>query len=125
MHLERASAGNEGTLCRSDRDPRRMGEGKYRSVTIMGEEYRVSGESAGAPVSDLAAYVDDKMNQIRRLSDVPDSKRIAVMASLNIADELFRERAQWSALADEMERRLARMGAALDQLMGDARENSA
>ncbi|MFH1143942.1 MAG: cell division protein ZapA [Candidatus Eisenbacteria bacterium] len=97
-----------------------MGEGKYKSVTIMGEEYRVSGETDGAPLPDLAAYVDDKMSQIRRLSGVPDAKRIAVMTSLNIAEELFRERAEWAALAAEMERRVTRIGTALDRLMGDA-----
>jgi cell division protein ZapA len=98
-----------------------MGEGKYKSVTIMGEEYRVSGDTAGTPLPDLAAYVDDKMNQLRHLSGVPDAKRIAVMASLNIADELFRERAQWTALKAEMRKRVVRMGTALDRLTGDVR----
>jgi len=102
-----------------------MGESRYRSVTIMGEEYRISGETAGAALPDLAAYVDDKMSQLRRLSGVPDTKRIAVMTSLNIADELFRERAEWAALAAEMEKRVARIGTALESLMTDSRSDSA
>ncbi|MBP7669528.1 MAG: cell division protein ZapA [Candidatus Eisenbacteria bacterium] len=102
-----------------------MDESKYKSVTIMGEEYRVSGETAGTPLPDLAAYVDDKMNQLRRLSGVPDPKRIAVMTSLNIADELFRERARWATLQAEMLKKVARIGSALDRLTSDSHHGPA
>lgn len=99
-----------------------MGESSYARVTILGEEYRIAGEAEGASIPELAAYVDDKMNAVRRQSQSPDLKRVAVMASLNLADELFRERARSEALAADLQARVARLdaslAAALDGLEG-------
>ncbi|MBM3317766.1 MAG: cell division protein ZapA [Candidatus Eisenbacteria bacterium] len=90
-----------------------MGAASYARVVILGEEYRIAGEAEGASIPELAAYVDDKMNAVRRQSSSPDAKRIAVMASLNLADELFRERARSAALAVELQSRVARLDASL------------
>ncbi|MCK4412732.1 MAG: cell division protein ZapA [Candidatus Eisenbacteria sp.] len=97
-----------------------MAEAKYRSITILGEEYRVAGETHGTSLSDLAAYVDGKMAELRRVSGAPDPTRIAVMTSLNIADELFRERAQGAEIAAEMEARVARIDSAVERILGEA-----
>jgi cell division protein ZapA len=101
-----------------------MGEATYARVTILGEEYRIAGEAQGASIPELAAYVDDKMNAVRRQSSSPDLKRVAVMASLNLADELFRERARAAALAAELQARVARMDATLTRVIGDGKPGS-
>jgi cell division protein ZapA (FtsZ GTPase activity inhibitor) len=101
-----------------------MGEATYARVTILGEEYRIAGEAQGASIPELAAYVDDKMNAVRRQSSSPDLKRVAVMASLNLADELFRERARAAALAAELQARVARMDATLTRVIGDGKSGS-
>ncbi len=98
-----------------------MGEARYTTVTILGEDYRIAGEAEGASIPELAAYVDDKLNEVRRHSDTPDIKRIAVMASLNLADELFRERARHAALMAAVEERVSRIGAALGAATDDPR----
>jgi cell division protein ZapA len=85
----------------------------YTKVTILGEEYRIAGEADGAPVPELAAFVDRRMNELRRQSAIPDARRIAVLTSLNLADELFRERARRQTLQTEIDARLARIGSAL------------
>ena len=96
-----------------------MGDVTYARVVILGDEYRIAGEAQGAPVPELAAYVDDKMNEVRRQSPSPDLKRVAVMASLNLADELFRERARHAALTAELQERLTRMAATLTEVLGE------
>lgn len=101
-----------------------MGEATYARVTILGEEYRIAGEAQGASIPELAAYVDDKMNAVRRQSNSPDLKRVAVMASLNLADELFRERARAAALTAELQTRVARMDATLARVIGDGQPGS-
>jgi cell division protein ZapA len=101
-----------------------MGEATYARVTILGEEYRIAGEAQGAAIPELAAYVDDKMNAVRRQSNSPDLKRVAVMASLNLADELFRERARAAALAAELQTRVARMDATLARALGDGKSGA-
>jgi cell division protein ZapA len=105
-------------------DLTRMGEATYARVTILGEEYRIAGEAQGASIPELAAYVDDKMSAVRRQSNSPDLKRVAVMASLNLADELFRERARAAALAAELQSRVARMDAALARALGDGKSGA-
>jgi cell division protein ZapA len=64
------------------------------TVTILGREYRLS----CAPEEKLALlnavnYVDDKMNMIRASGKVTGTDRIAVLAALNIANELLSESA--------------------------------
>ena len=93
-----------------------MSDVTYTQVTILGEDYRIAGESDGAPVPELAAYVDHKMNEVRRQSAVPDARRIAVLTSLNLADELFRERARRQVLLAQIQERIARMDSALEAL---------
>ncbi len=62
------------------------------TVDIQGQRYPVRSDLDAGYVADLAAYVDDKMRLASRESTVADSMRIAVIAALNIADELFRAR---------------------------------
>jgi cell division protein ZapA len=96
-----------------------MGETTYTKVTILGDDYRIAGEPDGAPVPELAAYVDRKMNEVRRQSAVPDARRIAVLTSLNLADELFRERARRQELMNQMAERIARLDRAVRAIPAD------
>ncbi|MBD3236905.1 MAG: cell division protein ZapA [Candidatus Eisenbacteria bacterium] len=92
-----------------------MGEAQYNRVTILGEEYRIGGDASGAPVPELAAYVNEKIQEVRRHGATADPKRVAVLASLNLADELFRERALAAALLTEVKRRVAKMDSILTE----------
>ena len=40
----------------------------------------------------LAAYVDDRLKEVQRSSKPVSSQSLAVLAALNITDELFKER---------------------------------
>lgn len=61
-------------------------------VRIYGQEYTVSGERDEETIIEIADYVDSKMREISRFfsSNIPGS--LAVLASINIADELFEAR---------------------------------
>jgi len=61
-------------------------------VEIFGLSYAVRAGAEPGHVEKLAAHVDAEMQQVSRASGAVDSVRIAVLAALNIADELFRER---------------------------------
>ena len=58
-------------------------------VRIYGQEYTISGERDEETIIEIAGYVDNKMREISRFfsSSIPGS--LAVLASINIADELF------------------------------------
>ena len=61
-------------------------------VEIQGQRYPVRSDLDSGYVARLATYVDEKMRLSARETTAADSMRIAVIAALKIADELFRAR---------------------------------
>jgi cell division protein ZapA len=60
------------------------------SVEILGMRYPIRSALDPSYVMELAAYVDAKMIAASDEGGHDDSLKIAVLAALNIADELFR-----------------------------------
>jgi cell division protein ZapA len=59
-------------------------------VTLLGRTYRVAcEESEREALMQAVAYLDGKMNEIRKAGKVIGAERIAVMAALNVAHELL------------------------------------
>ena len=69
-----------------------MSQPRVIYVDIHGQRYAIRSELDPKYVSDVAAYVDQKMERVGRELATGDSVRVAVIAALNIADELFRVR---------------------------------
>lgn len=63
------------------------------TVEIHGQRYAVKSDLDQAYIAELAAYVDQKMTLAADELSSADSLRIAVIAALNLADELYRSRA--------------------------------
>jgi cell division protein ZapA len=101
-----------------------MGEAAYTQVTILGEKYRISGDAESASVPELAAYVDDKMNEVKQCSSIIDPKHLAVITALNLADELFGERARFVELLRELSERTQEIGLPLDATLSTAEEGA-
>jgi cell division protein ZapA len=66
-----------------------MSEKKSVTVTIYGNEYTLKGEADPQYILELAKFVDGKMTEIGKKSSAPAAK-VAILASMNIADELHR-----------------------------------
>ena len=62
------------------------------TVEILGQRYPIRSSLDIAYVTELANYVDQKMQVAADRTRGGDSVRVAVLASLNIADEYFRSR---------------------------------
>jgi cell division protein ZapA len=77
------------------------------SVDIRGRRYPIRSSLDAQYVRGLASYVDDKMRAAAETTPSGDSLRLAVLAALNIADELFRcqdaQQARRGALAERTE----------------------
>jgi len=59
-------------------------------VTLLGRTYRVAcAEGERESLMQAVAYLDGKMNEIRKAGKVMGAERIAVMAALNVAHELL------------------------------------
>ena len=61
--------------------------GSYVTVEIYDQVYHLSGQDA-AHIRELAARVDAKMRAVAAHGRTVDSLRVAVLAALNLADEL-------------------------------------
>jgi cell division protein ZapA len=61
--------------------------GDYVTVEIYDQTYHLSGQDA-AHVRELAECVDAKMRAVAAQGRTVDSLRVAVLAALNLADEL-------------------------------------
>jgi len=91
-------------------------EGRVVPVEIQGQRYPIRSTLDPAYVARLATYVDEKMRAAADATPTGDSLRLAVLAALNIADELFRCRDanhsrdnRFVERAEELERLLDRV----------------
>jgi cell division protein ZapA len=58
-------------------------------IQIYDQSYNVNSGQSDEYLRELAAYVDAKMHDIADETHIADSLKVAVLAALNIADEMF------------------------------------
>jgi cell division protein ZapA len=91
---------------------------KTLDVNIMGRNYRVScADDEREALLAAVAYVDRKMTEIKSASKIAGTERIAVMAALNIANELLSVRVGGGFDIAELKRRMNLMQSKLDQAL--------
>jgi cell division protein ZapA len=72
-------------------------------VTICGEDYTIRSDSPPEHTRQVAAYVDAKITEVLDGAAVVESHKAAILAALQITDELFEARAAHADLAEKME----------------------
>jgi cell division protein ZapA len=97
------------------------------SVDIYDQVYHLRGTDAEY-IERLAALVDAKMRAVAAHGGTVDSLRVAVLAALNIADELLTLRGRYDALVgsvgrteDSMRSRAGTLAGMLDEVLEDRR----
>jgi cell division protein ZapA len=93
-------------------------------VNIQGQRYALRSDLDPAYISDLAGYVDEKMRQAANEIQSADSLRVAVVAALNVADELFRARADGSGVEDRVLARTAEIERLVDAALDGAADQA-
>jgi cell division protein ZapA len=63
-------------------------------VEIFGAIYNVRGRDDRGYLQELASHVDRTMREVAERVSTVDAAKIAILAALNIADDLFRSRRQ-------------------------------
>ncbi|HSN23657.1 MAG TPA: cell division protein ZapA [Methylomicrobium sp.] len=99
-----------------------MNTTKREAVTlnILGKEYKIACEpQERKDLIESAHYLDKQMRQIRDSGKVNGADRIAVMAALNLAHELYAIKNQ----NDELRRSLHKTLASLSQKIENVLEN--
>jgi cell division protein ZapA len=91
---------------------------KALDVNIMGRNYRVTcADDEREALLAAVAYVDRKMTEIKAASKVAATERIAVMAALNIANELLSVKLGSGFDIAELKRRMNSVQSKLDQAL--------
>ncbi len=90
-------------------------------VEIYDQTYHLRG-SDPEYITELAEYVDIKMRLIAQQAATVDSLRVAVLAALNIADELHVLRMKYESIATDYNERAEHLSGALDEVLEDTRQ---
>jgi cell division protein ZapA len=59
------------------------------TVNIFGNEYTIKGVARPDYIISLANYLNNKMTEVQEATGLKDAKKIAILAAINISDELF------------------------------------
>jgi cell division protein ZapA len=94
-----------------------VSEEQVISVDIHGQRYPIRSTLDQEYVARLASYVDEKMRAAADSTPTGDSLRLAVLAALNVADELFRCRDVNRARSGEIAERAGELERLLDQIL--------
>jgi len=86
-------------------------------VEIQGQRYPIRSSLEPEYVARLARYVDEKMQAAGESAPSGDALRLAVIAALNIADELFRCRDGTRARDGELAERAGELERLLDRAL--------
>jgi len=78
-------------------------------VEIFGQMYSLKGGKDPDRVRQLASYVNARMKEVQKGTGVSDGYRVAILAALNIADDLFRTKGQQEVLQKTAEQSVGRL----------------
>ena len=88
---------------------------KTLEVTLLGRSYRVAcSDAEREALLQAVAYLEGKMNEIKKAGKVAGTERIAVMAALNVAHELRSMRLGEGFDMGEAKRRISLIEARLE-----------
>jgi cell division protein ZapA len=74
-------------------------------VNIFGNDYTVKTDADTEYIQEIARYVDKKMGEIVKNTKTVSTLNTAILAALNIADDLFKEKEKREELLTEVENR--------------------
>ncbi len=89
-------------------------------VEIYDQSYHLRGTDPQY-IADLAEYVDSRMRLISQQAATVESLKVAVLAALNIADELHVLKRKYESLTEDYTTRAEHLSGALDEVLGEAR----
>ena len=84
-------------------------------VEIFGQVYTIRSSASALRVMELASYVDAKMKEISSTSLLLNTTKIAILAALDIADELFALREEKAHLEKELEQKTIELVQTIDK----------
>ncbi len=94
-----------------------MSDDRTIPIDILGHRYPIRSSLDAAYVMRLAAYVESRMKAASGSSSTGDQLRLAIIAALNIADELHRTQADDKARHGALSERAGQIEKLLDRIL--------
>jgi len=80
-----------------------MSEKRYvAKVNIVGEEYTIRSDATPEHTIAVAAYLDREIKKVLGANQLIETHKAAILAAMQITDELFRERTTARLVEDEI-----------------------
>lgn len=94
------------------------------TVEILGKRYTFAceGEAEAARVREAAELVEERMRRIRDEQHPPSPLQTAILAALNLVDEMRRMRSEYEAAETDIAERTNRLTASLGKLLEPAEQ---
>lgn len=86
-------------------------------IEIYDQMYSVQADGNEAYLNELAAYVDSRMRTVAESARTVDSLKVAVLAALNIADELFTLKQHQEKLEGPLRKRVEKCVALVEKAL--------
>lgn len=88
---------------------------KALDVEILGQKFTISSEAEEGYMLKVADYVDSKMQELMQASKPVSKSNVAMLAALNIADELHRLKDSHEAVLNRLDQLSKRISTTLTE----------
>ena len=97
------------------------GDANVVTVMIAGQEYTLRSQASAEYTRQCAEYLDNVIREIRQVAGVIlDTDRVAILAGLALADQLFQARSNADQAQSGTGDSLARLAAEIEHRMADS-----
>ena len=86
-------------------------------IEIFNQSYSIHADGNEEYLKGLAAYVDGKMRDVAQATRTVDSLKVAVLAALNMADELFMARERRQTVEEPLRERVEKCVAMVEKAL--------
>ena len=85
-------------------------------ISIFGQEYSVKAPADPTYIKKIAEYLDEKMREVQSgFNTTQSSTRIAILAGMNIVDELFAAKKDGDVASGEVEEKVTSLIELIDE----------
>jgi cell division protein ZapA len=93
---------------------------KLHQVEIFGQSYNLRGEGDPKYITQIAAYVDKVMHDVSDNTGVADTLKVAILASLNIADDyLSMKKKHPTEKGEDLKNKISLLIQKIDRCLGE------
>ena len=82
-----------------------MGKERLVEIKVFGQTYTVKTDAEEDYIQEVAAYVNEKMEEVLKKTKSVSTLNVAILTALNIADDLLKEKEKRMVLLREIEKK--------------------